>query len=229
MLKHNRNIYVCICIWAEFLVFSRWRCTSAAVSWSRSSYLSTTPSTFLSTLTSHRQSGAMLTSLFTGCWLLHWVRTFFTQVTHSHTQMGNRTSCLCQTVLRLYVVGDGEEKRRIEQSSLRSHIELMLCFLFLPLFASPSSRFVSVFSLVSLMLIICMYVWMQTVGLSCSCQQRKSRNRHRTVMTKRLCQSESRSSALSSSLESLWRWVEESQNAVSKRDKWKIFDVPVLL
>lgn len=131
--------------------------------------------------------------------------------------------CLCQTVLLLYLVGNLGEKCRTEQSSLRPHIELMHCFCCCLCYCASCVclLLMCVIPPPSLILNIFMYVCMQNVDLIWGCQQKKSRNRHRTVTTERLYPRGSRSSALSSSLECLLRWVGKSQHAVSKWDKWK--------
>lgn len=154
-------------IWASELRFcSRWHSTSAPVLLKRRNFLSTTPSTFLSTLTSPPPSDATLTSWSTGCSLRPWVGTISTTNT-------------------------------FKQDSGLKQTDLWLSWSFLLVFTLISVTFLPVCE--------------QNAALSSAWLRRKSRNKPRTVMIKRRRPRESRSSAVSSSLECLLRCVSRLQ------------------
>lgn len=190
-IKLSRNVKL---FFFCFFWCLRWRCTSVAVSFSRTSCLSTTPSTFLSTLTSHHPSDVTRTSLSTGCWLGRWVRSLSSEVKYTHI-------CVRHSLTWIGLV----TKSRTELPQISQWVDTLWIF------------FSTLFN-------VCVYISMQNVGLIWGCQQEKSRNRHHTAMTKRLYPRESRSSALNSSLECLLRWVHQSVTIyynICKWDKWK--------
>lgn len=91
---------------------------------------------FLFTHISHHQSDDMLTSLCTGYWLLHWVRTFFTKrldQTHKEDSFKQTTECLLlfttyKAEFDMFV--NVEEKYR----KARYWIDVLFILLALPLF-----------------------------------------------------------------------------------------------
>lgn len=126
--------------------------------------------------------------------------------THKHRFM-KVTELPARCVLWFNLADDQEEKCKTEQSSLWY---VMLLLLPLPLFVLHRTvwlLFYCLFVKSPLILNISVYLCMQNVDLTWVCRQQKSRNRHHTVMTRKRCPRGSRSSAQSSSLVSLLRWV----------------------